>query len=49
MVNSAVNPILYGPVSPIYRRGCLKALGLYKNQVEQSEDEVTEKSTRDNK
>ena len=37
MVNSAVNPILYGVVSPSYRRGFLKAFGLAKNQVEPTE------------
>ena len=37
MVNSAVNPILYGVASPSYRRGFLKAFGLTKNQVEPTE------------
>ena len=49
MVNSAVNPILYGAVSPTYRKEYLKAFSLLKNQVKPSEDEVTERSTtRDN-
>ena len=34
MVNSAINPILYGVASSSYRRGFLKAFGLTKNQVE---------------
>ena len=37
MVNSAINPILYGVASPSYRRGFLKAFGLAKNQVEPTE------------
>ena len=37
MVNSAINPILYGVASPSYRRGFLKAFGLTKNQVEPTE------------
>ena len=42
MVNSAVNPIIYGVASPSYRRGFLKAFGLAKNQVEPSEGQETE-------
>ena len=34
MVNSAINPILYGVASPSYRRGFLRAFGFLKNQVE---------------
>ena len=37
MVNSAINPILYGVVSPSYRRGFLKAFGLARGQIEPSE------------
>ena len=31
MINSSVNPILYGVISPSYRRGYLKAFGLSKD------------------
>ena len=31
MLNSAINPILYGAVSPSYRRGFLKVFGLARN------------------
>ena len=41
MVNSAVNPILYGVASPSYRRGFLKAFGLLKNQIEPTKDQET--------
>lgn len=34
MLNSTVNPILYGLISPSYRRGFLKAFGFRKNIVE---------------
>ena len=45
MVNSAVNPIIYGVASPSYRRGFLKAFGLAKNRVEPTElDQETEKT-----
>ena len=44
MVNSAVNPIIYGVASPSYRRGFLKAFGLVKNRVEPSENQETEKT-----
>ena len=37
MVNSAINPILYGVASPKYRRRFLQAFGLAKNQVEPTE------------
>ena len=43
MLDSAVNPILYGVASPSYRRGFLKAFGLGKNQVELMEDQGTER------
>ena len=33
MVNSAVNPIIYGVASPSYRRGFLEAFGFTKNEV----------------
>ena len=33
MVNSALNPILYGVVSPSYRRGFLKAFDMTRNQI----------------
>ena len=36
VLNSAINPILYGVVSPSYRRGFIKAFGL-GNQIEPSE------------
>ena len=44
MVNSAVNPIIYGAASPSYRRGFLKAFGLANNQVEPTEDQETDKT-----
>ena len=44
MVNSAVNPIIYGLASPSYRRGFLKALGFAKNKVEPSESQESEKT-----
>ena len=34
MINSAINPILYGVASPIYRRGYLKAFGIGRNYQE---------------
>ena len=34
MLNSAINPILYGVASPSYRRGYLKAFGIDKNNQE---------------
>ena len=45
MLNSAINPILYGVASPSYRRGFLKAFGLSKNQVEPMEDQETERTS----
>ena len=44
MVNSAVNPIIYGVASPSYRRGFLKAFGLAKNQVEPGDEPETEET-----
>ena len=41
MVNSAINPILYGLASPRYRRGFLKAFGLARNQIEPTDDDGT--------
>ena len=38
MVNSAVNPILYGVASPSYRRGFLKAFGLKTNKIAPTKD-----------
>ena len=43
MVNSAINPILYGLASPSYCRGFLKAFGIVKNQIEPMEDRETER------
>ena len=45
MINSAINPILYGMVSPSYRKGFLKAFGFSKNQIEPMEEQATEKTT----
>ena len=39
MVNSAVNPILYGAFSPSYRRGFLKAFGLRRNHIVPTEEQ----------
>ena len=38
MVNSAINPVLYGLASPSYRRGFLKAFGFTRGQIEPGED-----------
>ena len=38
MVNSAINPFLYGVASPSYRRGFLKAFGFARVQIGPSED-----------
>ena len=38
MVNSAINPFLYGVASPSYRRGFLKAFGFARGQIDPSED-----------
>ena len=37
VLNSAINPILYGLASPSYRRGFLKAFGITTSQVEPTE------------
>ena len=44
MINSALNPILYGVVSPSYRRGFLKAFCLIKNQIVPIEEQKTDRS-----
>ena len=45
MVNSAINPILYGIVSPSYRRGFFNAFGFAKNKIEPVEEQATERTT----
>ena len=45
MVNSALNPILYGVVSPSYRRGFLKAFGFVRNQIVPIEELEINRST----
>ena len=45
MVNSAVNPILYGVASPSYRRGFFKAFGLANNQIGPFKDNKGVRST----
>ena len=42
MINSAVNPIVYGVISPRYRRGFLKAFGFGRNQIEPRGNQVME-------
>ena len=44
MLNSAINPILYGLTSPSYRRGFLTAFGLSRNQVEPTAGQETERT-----
>ena len=38
MVNSAINPFLYGTASPSYRRGFLKTFGFARGQIEPNDD-----------
>ena len=45
MINSALNPILYGVVSPSYRQGFLKAFGMTRNQIAPIEEQETDRST----
>ena len=44
MLNSAINPILYGVASPSYRRGFLKAFGFTINRIEPMEIQETERT-----
>ena len=44
MLNSAINPILYGLASPSYRRAFLKAFGIVRNQIEPMDDRETERT-----
>ena len=45
MLNSAVNPILYGIASPSYRRGFVKAFSFSRNQIKPMEKQATERTT----
>ena len=45
MINSALNPILYGVFSPSYRRAFLKAFGLTRNRIVPIGEQNTDRST----
>ena len=45
MLNSAINPIVYGLASPSYRRGFLKAFGIVRNEIEPMDDRETENTS----